>query len=162
MHRLLAAAALAGALVFAACGSSNDTGSAASAPGKTVSVKHVAGVGDVLVDASGHALYTPEQEAGGKIRCVGGCLSFWLPLEAGSHPTAGAGVGSLALVRRPDNTKQVTVDGKPVYSFSQDMPGKVTGNGFKDKFGGQAFTWHVVLAGGKQSTASGSGGGYSY
>jgi predicted lipoprotein with Yx(FWY)xxD motif len=163
MPRVLAAAALAGALVFAACGSADDNASEAAAPVKTVSIKHVDGVGDVLVDATGHALYTSDQEARGKIRCTDECLSFWLPLEGGSQPTAADGAGSLATVRRPDGTHQVTVDAKPVYTFSEDAPGKVTGDGFKDEFGGQKFTWHVVLAdGGKSDASSSGGGGYTY
>ncbi|HEX5619416.1 MAG TPA: hypothetical protein VFX51_13410 [Solirubrobacteraceae bacterium] len=162
MHRLFTAAALAATLLIAGCGSdATDTG--APARGDAIDVRHIDGVGDVLVDAAGHALYTPDQEANGKIRCVDECLSFWLPLEAGANPTAADGAGKLALVTRPDQTKQVTVNGKPAYSFSEDMPGKVTGNGFKDAFGGQKFTWHVLLAGGGTSDASSSrSGGYSY
>jgi hypothetical protein len=30
-----------------------------------VSVQHVVGVGNVLVDSKGHALYSPDQDAGG-------------------------------------------------------------------------------------------------
>jgi hypothetical protein len=62
----------------------------------------------------------------------------------------------------------VTFDGKPLYSFVQDSPGKVTGNGFSDSFGGTNFTWTAATAGGAPSnsggttTTSGSnGGGYS-
>jgi predicted lipoprotein with Yx(FWY)xxD motif len=164
MHRLFTAAALAATLLIAACGSNaTDTGTPASS--NAVAVKHVNGVGDVLVDASGQALYTPDQEAGGKIRCVGECLSFWRPVVAGANPMAADGAGKVAAITRPDKTKQVTVDGKPAYSFSEDSPGKVTGDGFKDAFGGQKFTWHVLLAGGGASDASSSsssGGGYSY
>jgi predicted lipoprotein with Yx(FWY)xxD motif len=163
MPRLFTAAALAATLLIAACGSDSSTGSGTPASSNAIAVKHVDGVGDVLVDASGHALYTPDQEAKGMIRCVGQCTSFWRPVEAGSNPTAADGAGKVAVITRPDQTKQVTVDGKPAYSFSEDAPGKVTGNGFKDAFGGQKFTWHVLLAGGGKSDASSSsGGGYSY
>jgi predicted lipoprotein with Yx(FWY)xxD motif len=162
MPRLLTAAAVAATLLIAACGSdSTNTGTPAS--NTAIAVKHVDGVGDVLVDASGQALYTPDQEANGKIRCVGQCVSFWRPVEAGSNPMAADGAGKVAVITRPDQTKQVTVDGKPAYSFSEDAPGKVTGNGFKDAFGGQKFTWHVLLAsGGKSDAPSSGGGGYSY
>jgi predicted lipoprotein with Yx(FWY)xxD motif len=162
MHRLFTAAALAATLLIAACGSGS-TNASAPAHDNAIDVRHIAGVGDVLVDATGHALYTPDQEANGKIRCVGKCVSFWVPLAAGTKPMAADGAGNVALITRPDQTKQVTVDGKPAYSFSEDTPGKVTGNGFKDSFGGQNFTWHVLLAGGgKSDAASTSGGGYSY
>ena len=38
----------------------------------------------------------------------------------------------------------MTYDGKLLYSFMLDKPGKVAGDGFKDAFAGQRFTWHVV------------------
>jgi predicted lipoprotein with Yx(FWY)xxD motif len=68
------------------------------------------------------------------------------------------------VLKRPDGTAQVTAGGKPLYTFTEDAPGKVTGNGFKDAFGGTRFTWHAVLASGKAAGAPGtsgtSGGGY--
>ena len=60
------------------------------------------------------------------------------------------------------------VIGKPLYSFVQDSPGQVTGNGVSDSFGGTNFTWTAATVGGAPSasgattTTSGSnGGGYS-
>jgi predicted lipoprotein with Yx(FWY)xxD motif len=131
----------------------------------SIAVKHINGVGDVLVDSSGLPLYSPDQESGGTIRCTGECTSFWLPVKAGSStPPKADGVSKLAVIRRPDGTRQVGVGTKPLYTFVQDQPGKVTGNGFKDDFGGTSFTWHVVLADGGQSsaTSTSTGGGYGY
>jgi predicted lipoprotein with Yx(FWY)xxD motif len=157
------------AVLLAACGSSsNDNNSApASSSAPTVGVKQVSGLGSVLVDAQGAALYTPEQEANGMIRCTGTCTSFWIPLKAPTSITKASGVdGRLASIARPDGTKQVTLNGKPLYSFSEDSGGKVTGNGFKDSFGGTAFTWHAVTTSGTASTDSSSsgssGGNYGY
>jgi predicted lipoprotein with Yx(FWY)xxD motif len=94
--------------------------------------------------------------------CTGACTSFWMPLTIDSgKPTGASGVGTLGVVKRPDGTRQVTVGGKPVYTFSQDSAGKVTGNGFSDAFGGHHFTWTVASAGGKSSGTSGNGGGSS-
>jgi hypothetical protein len=59
---------------------------------------------------------------------------------------------------------QVTYNGKRLYTFTLDHPGQVTGDNFRDAFGGQAFTWHVARIG-KGSSSSGSGGyggGYGY
>src|SRR5262249_57752337 len=87
------------------------------------------------------------QEADGSIKCVDGCTSFWKPLAPGSTaPTAAPGLASLAVIQRPDGTQQVTDDGKPLYTFSQDSPGKITGDGFSDDFGSQHLTWHAVRA----------------
>ncbi|MGH9134009.1 MAG: COG4315 family predicted lipoprotein [Ilumatobacteraceae bacterium] len=151
MKRLLTSAAVAGSLVLlAACGSddSDDSSSPATIPGgstPTVSVAEVDGIGSVLVDVDGMALYTADEEADGVVLCTDSCTSFWEPLEAGdATPTAGPGVAGLGVIERPDGTRQVTQDGRLLYTFSQDSPGDVTGDGFSDDFGGQHLTWHAV------------------
>jgi predicted lipoprotein with Yx(FWY)xxD motif len=137
---VLAAAAGVG-IAVAASGSS---GGAAKTGGATVSVKRVAGAGRVLVDAKGRVLYRSDQERRGMVLCTGACLSFWRPLTVSGTPKGRSLPGKLAVVRRPDGSRQVTYNGKLLYSFKLDKPGKVTGDGFKDAFGGQMFTWHVV------------------
>jgi predicted lipoprotein with Yx(FWY)xxD motif len=168
-------ATTAAAVVLAGCGSngsSPSSGTASSGSAQTVAAKQVDGVGDVLVDRTGRTLYTPDEEADGKILCTGACTTFWVPLTADGAPTAAAGVAQLGVVDRPDGSKQVTADGKPLYTFKQDSPGDVKGNDFSDDFGGQHFTWHAVLANGTMATgapsdgtapgATTSSGGYGY
>ena len=62
------------AVVLSACGSSNGNGSSSSkspsAASQTISTTQVGGVGKVLVDASGMALYTPAGETAGNVRCT--------------------------------------------------------------------------------------------
>ena len=160
---ILACAAL--ALLLAACGGGGDSEqNAGAATTPTVSVKQVEGIGQVLVDDHGAALYTSDQEQDGKIRCTGACVGFWLPLEAGSSKPTGSDEvgGKLGTVKRPDSGTQVTFDGKPLYRFSEDKSGKVTGNGFSDDFGGRKFTWTAATASGKSSSSSDSGGSRSY
>jgi predicted lipoprotein with Yx(FWY)xxD motif len=161
MKRLLIlGAALFASIAIAACGSDNPSQPASPAAGAgadTVSVKSIDGIGDVLVSSGGMALYSSDVEADGKIACTSGCTSFWKPLTAdGAMPMGAQGVGKLGTVKRPDGSMQVTAAGKPLYTFVQDSPGKVTGNGFSDEFGGQKFTWSAALGGGK-SAGSGSG-----
>ena len=166
MKRLLTVLATSTAAVaLAACGSSGSYGSrgspatASSGSAAAVAVKSVDGVGNVLVDFSGQALYSPDQEASGKVLCIGACTSFWMPLAAADGtPTAAAGVAQLGVIDRPDGTKQVTAAGKPLYTFTEDSPGEVKGNGFADAFGSQHFTWHAVLADGQTATSSGTTG----
>jgi predicted lipoprotein with Yx(FWY)xxD motif len=166
-HRTICAAALAAAaLALGACGG-DDEQPAAAADGEpaTVSVDEVDGVGAVLVDDAGAALYVSEEESDGKVRCTADCLEFWIPLEApGGEPTAGDGVeGELGTVERPDGAMQVTHDGKPLYRFSEDgEPGKVTGDGLSDEFGGESFTWHAVTTGDAPDDDAGGGRTYGY
>jgi predicted lipoprotein with Yx(FWY)xxD motif len=162
VKRLLATgAALAASLVLAACGGGGDDSSDSATPaagGMTVAVKSIDGIGDVLVDSGGKALYASDVEADGKVRCTGACTSFWKPLTIDSaKPTVANDVGSVGVVSRPDGAKQVTVGGKLLYTFSEDAPGKVEGNGFADDFDGRHFTWNAVLAGGDVAGSSGSG-----
>jgi predicted lipoprotein with Yx(FWY)xxD motif len=133
-----------------------------------VSVASVGGVANVLVDAAGKPLYSPDEEANSMIKCTGACTSFWMPLAAGaSTPNASSSGLTFAVISRPDGSQQVTADGKPLYTFAEDAAGQLKGNGFSDDFDGQHFTWHVVVAsgGGAAPTApasSSSGGGYGY
>jgi predicted lipoprotein with Yx(FWY)xxD motif len=156
MRRLLTLTAMAGAaLVLAACGSNGSNGSSDTASGgsaQTVAAKQVDGVGNVLVDSSGRTLYTPEEEASGQILCTGACTGFWTPLTADGAPSAAAGGVQLGVIDRPDGTKQVTADGRPLYTFTEDSPGEAKGDDFSDDFGGQHFTWHAVLADGTMAT----------
>lgn len=169
MGRLAAGVAL--LVAAAACGGSGGSGSGsdnnAQNTGSTVSAKDIDGVGTVLVDSSGMALYFAEQETDGTIKCTKDCLDIWLPLTVpdGQTPKAGSGVsGTLGTVTRPDGGTQVTLDGKPLYRFSSDKsPGKVTGEGAKDSFGGTDFVWHVVTTNGAAPSPSDTSGGiYNY
>jgi len=162
VKRLLATgAALAASLILAACGGGGDDSTDSATPaasGMTVAVKSIDGIGDVLVDSGGKALYASDVEADGKVRCTGACTSFWKPLTVDSaKPVAADGVGKVGVISRPDGAKQVTVAGKLLYTFSEDAPGKVEGNGFADDFDGRHFTWNAVLAGGDLAGSSGSG-----
>ena len=159
----------AGALGLAACGSDGGSDMASGSATDTVSVQSIGDAGDVLVDSDGAALYSPDQEANGKILCTGSCETIWKPLTAGSgQPTVSSDVGgNVGTVKRPDGSEQVTFDGAPLYTFTQEGPGEVTGDGVADSFDGHKFTWHVMTpsgaaSGGSSTTADQSGGGYSY
>jgi predicted lipoprotein with Yx(FWY)xxD motif len=166
---------IAAAVTLAACGGGGGDATAMSSAGAgAVSVKDVGGTGTVLVDSAGQALYASDQEAAAhKVLCTGACNSFWEPVTATGNVTSSSSVpGKLGTVKRPDGGMQVTYNGDPVYSFTQDSAGEVTGDGFKDAFDGQQFTWHVITvgnaggasdsAGGGSAGSSGNGGGSAY
>jgi predicted lipoprotein with Yx(FWY)xxD motif len=131
------------------CGADNgDAGDAgaASGDGDLVSVATVDDTA-VLVDAEGHTLYGTEAEEHGDILCVGACESFWAPAPA--DPTDIKTVssdlsGDLGVVERPDGTSQLTFDGLPMYTFSQEDAGELTGDGFTDDFKGTHFVWNAA------------------
>jgi predicted lipoprotein with Yx(FWY)xxD motif len=167
-YTALAGVAAVTALALTACGgggsspsSGSGSGSGTTMAGETVSVAHVRGVGSVLVDSKGAALYSPAQEATGKVLCTGACTSIWIPLQlpAGkAKPAASSALmGSLGVVIRPGGGKQVTFDGRPLYRFAEDTkPRTVSGNGVTDSFAGKTFTWHVASTGRASSSSGGS------
>jgi predicted lipoprotein with Yx(FWY)xxD motif len=173
-HSALVALAVAAILVVSACGGGDDATAEGSTPDSdvaavTVSVSTVEGVGQVLVDADGAALYAAAQEADGAVLCIDSCAVAWEPLTVSGDPVGGEGLdGRLGVVPRPDGTRQVTLDGRLLYRFAEDRSGTVTGNGLADTFGEKDFTWHVATPAGistssANSSPSGSpyeGGGY--
>jgi predicted lipoprotein with Yx(FWY)xxD motif len=173
--------ALAISVLLAACGSSSSSTSATStaatqaapsqnAAGSSAVVKTASNSsvgGTILVDSRGMTLYHLSGEQNGKFICTSsGCVAVWHPLAvpAGSTPT---GVSSLATVKRPDGTVQVTYRGMPLYTFAQDQsPGQANGQGIKD-----VGTWSAIAVSGgeggaaststsSQGASSGGGGGY--
>jgi predicted lipoprotein with Yx(FWY)xxD motif len=154
---------LAVGLVLAACGS-NDTKSSTSATtaqaqtstssaANAVTVKiSKTNLGDVLADSQGRTLYALSTESATKITCVDNCAAKWPPLvvPAGQTPKAEAGVGALTVANRPDGSRQVVSDNKPLYTFAGDAK---AGDTLGEGVGG---VWHVVKP---ASTASGSGSG---
>ena len=164
MKRLLIASAAVVVLALTACGGGDSSNSSDATPSSntTVSVEQIGDAGRVLVDSAGKALYAADEEADNGVLCTDACLSFWQPLttDAGA-PTASSVPGTLGVIERPDGTRQVTHDGKRLYSFTEDEPGEVTGDGFADAFDGQQFTWHVVRVGGVPDSGDGdtTGGG---
>jgi predicted lipoprotein with Yx(FWY)xxD motif len=170
---VIALVALAAVVLVVALGSGGGGGKHSataanpSASGNTVSVAEIGDAGRVLVDSSGQALYASDVEAAaGKVLCTDACTSFWTPLTvSGDAPKGGSLAAKLGVVQRPDGARQVTYNGKPLYSFAEEGPGEVTGDGFTDAFDGRQFVWRVVSVGnggGSPASSSSSGGSYGY
>lgn len=99
--------------------------------GATVQARADAKFGTILTDAKGMALYFYEEDTPGQSACTGECAQNWPPLTVAGTPTLASGVpGTLAAITRPDGSKQVAYDKRPLYTFVGDrQPGDVTGNG---------------------------------
>jgi predicted lipoprotein with Yx(FWY)xxD motif len=153
-----------GALALAGCGGNDtddDAGAAASAG--IVSVASVDG-NDVLADTQGRTLYTADVEKGGKILCVGGCTSFWAPVIASADDAQAAASeldGDFSVLRRPEGSRQLTFDGLPLYTFTEEAAGQLTGDGFVDDFDGTRFEWQAARTDGGSGSNTRSGG-YGY
>ncbi len=102
-------------------------------------VATVAGIGRILVDARGYALYTYDRDGKDHSTCTGSCLAAWpaLTVPARERPT---GVPGLSVFARAKDVRQVAWRSHPLYTYVGDTrPGVVSGNGV----GG----FHVVVLG---------------
>jgi predicted lipoprotein with Yx(FWY)xxD motif len=138
-------AALAGALLLAACnanaggGSSAASASAAASgsavPGTTYQLKvGTTSAGQALTGTDGKTLYFFARDANGTSACTGDCPSTWPPftLANGATVTAGDGVQSplIGSITRADGSKQVTYGGHPLYYYGADAAaGDANGEG---------------------------------
>jgi predicted lipoprotein with Yx(FWY)xxD motif len=98
-------------------------------------------LGTVVVDGKGMTAYFYDQDVkgSGKSTCSGGCAAAWPAIESDTAKPAVSGVtGDVGTITGVDGKLQVTVDGRPIYTYAADAkPGDVTGQGV----GG---VWYVV------------------
>ncbi|MFJ9460713.1 hypothetical protein ACIRST_37285 [Kitasatospora sp. NPDC101447] len=173
-RRLLAAAGVAVlALTAGACGPDTADGSGGSAAAPTaapptaaatssatatggsggvrlVAVKS-ATLGPVVTDSAGRTLYRFDKDTAkpSASTCVDACAAKWPPLTA-QDAVQVTGVDSTLVgsVARPDGTKQVTLNGWPLYRFAGDTAaGQTNGQGV----GG---TWFASTPEGKKAPSS--------
>jgi predicted lipoprotein with Yx(FWY)xxD motif len=113
---------------------------AAARTKRVVKQAHSKALGKTVLTAnSGLTLYTLSAEKHGTFICKGSCLKDWFPLVVakGVKPTGPVPLGT---VRRPDGRRQVTFEGRPLYTFDDDSKkGDANGEGFKD-----VGTWHAA------------------
>jgi predicted lipoprotein with Yx(FWY)xxD motif len=96
----------------------------------------------VAVNGRGVTVYELAPESAHHLVCTSAaCLTVWPPVKASGRVTKAPGVaGKLGTVRRRGFT-QVTLNGHPLYTFSEDNGhrGEAEGDGINN-FGG---VWHV-------------------
>lgn len=111
--------------------------------------------GKVLTDSEGRTLYRFDKDSDNppKSACEGDCAKAWPVVTAdGAKPPAGVEASLLGVLTRPDGTKQLTVNGWPMYRYAKDeAPGDVKGHGV----GG---TWYAAAPDGKKAEPGGGSG----
>ena len=144
--------------VLAACGTAavhRDTLLSIPVPDRvTVTTSNIPGVGPVLTDSAGQALYMFPNDAGRSVTCIGGCAGTWPPLVIadGHNPTAGGLAKASMLGTLPDpNTgaRVVTYKGNPLYRYAGDTsPHTAFGQDIESDGG----PWWVLTPAGKPIT----------
>ncbi|MEU8675357.1 SCO0930 family lipoprotein [Streptomyces sp. NPDC048560] len=139
-------------------GYGSDAGGEAAAPKEAgqLAVWDSKSLGKVLTDSAGFTLYRFDKDTANPpaSNCVGECAKIWPIVPAGNvEAAAGTDAALLGEVLRADGTKQLTVDGWPMYRYAKDTgPGDANGQGV----GG---TWFASAPDGKKAGAKAEAGG---
>lgn len=187
-HAAVAGVFAAGLIVAAtACGSSGSSGSGSSsgstsppsstsAPatgtGAAVHTVHNASLGTIVVNGKGFTLYRFDVDTAKPpaSHCTGGCAALWPAQPAsGANSVKGIDHKLIGSVTRGDGTKQLTINGWPVYTYAQDgKAGDTHGQGVGGTWwavtptGGKAHSGAGSMSPSGSSSGSSSGGGYGY
>lgn len=106
--------------------SSSSATSAQQSSGNIVQTKTASNVGQYLADANGTALYTYGSDTSGKSNCSGSCLYSWPVYSASNAPATLP--ANITVITRDDGSKQYAYKGMPLYTFTSDSAGQVTGD----------------------------------
>lgn len=162
--RILAGAA-ALPLVVAGCSSNAKSPAAGPATSASVMVSGALGIahtsiGSVLTDAHGRTIYRFAPDAMGHSTCTATCASYWppVPAPAGAASPGGSVTATVGSITRPDGTKQLTVDGYPVYTYVGDKSAGATSGQGLNLSGG---LWWVLNPSGAEITTPAGGGASS-
>ncbi|QEV21539.1 SCO0930 family lipoprotein [Streptomyces alboniger] len=108
-------------------------------------------LGKVVTDSEGFTLYRFDKDTAQppKSNCDAACLKAWPAVAAdGAKAAPGVDASLLGEVTTTDGTKQLTIDGWPMYRFAKDAkPGDAKGQGV----GG---TWYAAAPDGKKASAA--------
>jgi len=89
-------------------------------------------LGEVLTTSNRQAIYVWRSEPRGKIRCTGSCAKAWPPVVVKKGvivPMHYAGIkGVFGTIRRPDGSRQLTLDRRALYTYAHEKPGQVLCN----------------------------------
>ncbi|MGH4010325.1 MAG: hypothetical protein ACRDTH_19560 [Pseudonocardiaceae bacterium] len=161
---ILVAGAAAGLMALSACSGGDYSSSAtpASQPQSTdqevsqaggvkLAVAQVGNLGEVVTDQNGLTLYRFDKDKAkpSVSNCNDGCAMTWPP--ALGDPTSvqlqGVDMALVGAVTRQDGTKQLTLNGWPLYTYAKDTaPGEALGQGVGE-------TWFAATPQGKKAQA---------
>ncbi|GIG20260.1 lipoprotein [Cellulomonas chitinilytica] len=154
-----------GALALVGCSSGSDSGSgdeavtssptseesetpsaAAAAMGTDLGTAETS-LGTIVVDGKGMTAYyfLKDTKDSGTSACADQCAAAWPAITTESDtPDVGGVTAEVGTIPTADGRKQITLDGRPIYTYAQDMaPGDVNGQGVND-------VWYVIAPDGSE------------
>jgi predicted lipoprotein with Yx(FWY)xxD motif len=116
----------------------------------TLHVVDAPGIGSVVADREDFTLYRYEKDSvnPSKSSCTEPeCTLVWVPLLAAKVEVSGVDSALVSLMERADGTKQVTLNGRPLYRYVDDEKvGDAIGNGVDGQ-------WFAVAPNGEKARA---------
>lgn len=104
---------------------------AAAAPAPVLRARVVGRFGTLVVDARGRTLYRSDSDSARPpaSRCTGACLATWIPALVTEPEFAVVGVDRslVGTIPRSGGARQLTLAGRPLYTFVKDRPGQALG-----------------------------------
>jgi len=104
-------------------------------------------LGTIVVDGKGMTAYyfLKDVKDSGVSACVDQCAAAWPAIVSESAtPTVDGVTAEVGTIPTPDGRQQITVDGRPIYTYAQDMAaGDVNGQGVND-------VWYVIAPDGSE------------
>jgi predicted lipoprotein with Yx(FWY)xxD motif len=157
-----------GTLLLTACGGGYGTGTASSGSGSSSGAAGSSAsstdlkttntaFGSIVINAKGRTVYAfnKDTKGSGASACSGACAGLWPAVTVtGPTPSVKGVTGKVGTIKRDDGSTQVTLDGRPLYTYSGDSgAGDTTGQGVQG-------VWWVVAPDGAEVTSSPAPSGY--
>jgi predicted lipoprotein with Yx(FWY)xxD motif len=147
--------------IFQEAAPSYVTPPASHKPAKTIQMQAASSpkVGTYVTDSAGMTLYksTSDNTNPPQSNCNGRCAEVFQPMlvdGAAKIYLSGIDASKVGVMQRSDGTVQVTLNGSPVYYYSQDRPGQINGQGVSN-------TWSAVNPKGGSTAVQSSNTGRS-
>lgn len=138
-HLTRATLALAVLIPLAACSSTSENSTQTPAAPSTTTAAPAdlstatTDLGEIVVDGSGMTVYyfTADTPGSGESACADDCLAAWPSVHpAGTEPVLDGVTADVATITGTDGQPQLTLDGRPVYTFAGDAAaGDTAGQG---------------------------------
>jgi predicted lipoprotein with Yx(FWY)xxD motif len=129
--------------------------SSAAASSVSLEVTSNSSLGQIVTTGSGITVYRYDADSASpsKSNCSGGCATAWPPVlvtGSGTPKVSGVSASLVGEITRSDGSKQLTLDGWPLYTYVGDSSaGATTGQG-------SGGVWWAVTPAGAKASAGGS------